>query len=589
MIKTIKQFSLLTACCLMLLAAACTGSKTAQNTNPSTVSPTITAKSKKGVDTAAIERDYIDACKFMALGEYTKAVELLNKIVKQDPSNDASYYQLSRIYFDFGQASDALSYIKSAVNLKPENNEYLLQYADILGYSASYLKAAEVYTVVVKSGKANDETYYRLAYSYEKANKIDDAIKTMMSLKDIIGKEEGVVFELQRLYALKGNYESAITWMKELIEMNPGNTTYMRFLSEYYEKNNQPELAAETFDILLATDTNNTDLQFKKASLFQKSGEQKLYYDTMRKAFLNSAGNIDTKIFYLVLFVDSIDKKQFVMKDSVLKWTEYLVTAHADDAKSFAMRGDFLFYGNALESAAANYSKSIQLRSDIFDVWIKMFYIWSDLRKYDSLVDVSATAIELYPNQPVSYYFNAIGNNQLKQYNEAIKVLKRGLPLTVSNQQLRADMFTQLGDAYHELGNHVESDKAFESSIEIVADNPYTLNNYAYYLSVRNEKLERAAEMSLQSIRIVPDNPSFEDTYGWILYQQKKYTEAEKWINNSLRNGGDRSGVVNEHYGDVLYQLGDKEKAVEYWKKAKQLGEASDLIDKKINDKMLYE
>jgi hypothetical protein len=74
MIKTIKQFSLLTACCLMLLAAACTGSKTAQNTNPSTVSPTITAKSKKGVDTAAIERDYIDACKFMALGEYTKAV-----------------------------------------------------------------------------------------------------------------------------------------------------------------------------------------------------------------------------------------------------------------------------------------------------------------------------------------------------------------------------------------------------------------------------------------------------------------------------------------------------------------------------------
>ena len=135
----------------------------------------------------------------------------------------------------------------------------------------------------------------------------------------------------------------------------------------------------------------------------------------------------------------------------------------------------------------------------------------------------------------------------------------------------------------------MESDKAFESSIEIVADNPYTLNNYAYYLSVRNEKLDRAAEMSLQSIRIVPDNPSFEDTYGWILYQQKKYTEAEKWINNSLRNGGDKSGVVNEHYGDVLYQLGDKEKAVEYWKKAKQLGEASDLIDKKINDKMLYE
>jgi tetratricopeptide (TPR) repeat protein len=588
MTKTLKQLTAFTLGSILLLTVACTGASSSQkNTTPTTT--TAAVKGKKGLDSAAIERDYIDACKHMALNEYSKAVDIFNNIVKADPNNHASFYQLSRIYFEFGQVADAQEYIKTAVTLNPSNIEYQLLFADILGYSAQYVKAAEVYTTVIKSGKANDETYYRLAYSYEKSGNYNDAIKTIYDLKTIVGNDEGVVFELQRLYALDKDYNNAIKWMQELMKMDPENTMYLRYLSEYYEKNNQPELAAKTFDLLLETDSNNTDLQFKKASLFQKSGDNVAYYASMKKALSNSAGNIDTKIFYLVLFVDSLGNKNFTMKDSVLQWTQYLVNAHPEDAKAHAMRGDFLFYNGDLKEAAATYKTSLDLRSDIYDVWIKMFFIWSDLREYDSLLQVSNTAIELYPNQPLSYYFSGVAQNQLKNYEAAIKVLKRALPLTVSNIQLRADMFTQLGDAYHETGNHEESDKAFENSLQLVPDNPFTLNNYAYYLSLRNTNLEHAAEMSLKSIQIDPNNASFEDTYGWILYQQKKYTEAEIWLSKSLKNGGERSGTVNEHYGDVLFQLGQKDKAVEYWKKAKQTGEASDLIDKKINEKMLYE
>ncbi len=588
MTKTFKHFPIIAFCAVLMLTSACTVSKPAEQ-NSKKLSGASVVKGKNGIDTALIERDYIDACKHIALGEFNKAVVLLQNIVKADPNNDASFYQLGKIFFEFGQVSDGMEYVKTAVNINPNNIEYQSLYADMLSYGASYLKAAEVYTNIIKTGKATDEMYYQLAYSYEKAGKINDAIATMQLLKTKIGSDEGVTFELQRLYALNGQYSEAIKWMQQLMKMDPENTMYLRYLSEYYEKNNQPELAAETFDMLLATDTNNTDLQFRKASLFQKAGNDIAYYEAMRKAFLNNAGNIDTKIFYLVLFVDSLDKKTFVLKDTVIEWTNLLVKAHPEDAKAYAMQGDFLYYSGSLSQAALSYNKSLELRSDIYDVWIKMFYIYSDLRKYDSLAQVTETAIELYPNQPLSYYFNGAGNNQLEKYDVAIKVLKRGLPLAVSNLQLRAEMFNELGNAYHETANHSASDEAFESSLQLVNDNAYTLNNYAYYLSLRNFNLERAAEMSLRSIQLVPNNASFEDTYGWILYQQKKYTESKKWLENALQNGGDKSGVVTEHYGDVLFKLGDKEKAVEFWQKAKTLGETSDLIDKKINDKNLYE
>jgi len=52
---------------------------------------------------------------------------------------------------------------------------------------------------------------------------------------------------------------------------------------------------------------------------------------------------------------------------------------------------------------------------------------------------------------------------------------------------------------------------------------------------------------------------------------------------------GSNNGTIIEHYGDVLYKLGDKEQALEQWKKAKELGDTSEFIDKKIADKKLYE
>ncbi len=588
MIKIIKRSFVCISLVFLLALSACNSTKNTQTGNTSPVR-TSNAKYTGKVDSAAVERLYIDGCKYLAMQDMENAVSTFSNIIKADPKNDASMFQLSKIFFDYGQMGDALQYIKSAVDLKPENIYYQLLYANILTYSASYEKAAAVFETILKDNPNNEEVYYRLEYAYEKAGNNKEAIKTIERLAKLSGENESVLYELQRLYAANNEPLKAIDALLRLIEMDPGNTSYLRYLSDYYDRAGKPELAQQTFDQLLETDSNNVDLQFRKASFQQKAGDEKSYFATMHKAFANPEGDIDTKIFYLVLFVDSLDKTNFKLKDTVLTWTKLLVEAHPEDAKSYAMRGDFLYYSGDLNSAAVAYNKSIELRSDIFDVWIKMFYIYSELRNYESLKTISASAIELYPNQPLSYYFNAVALNNLKDTETAIKILKRGLPLAFSNLQLRADMFTELADAYNTVKNYTESDQAFESSLQLISDNPYTLNNYAYYLSVRKTNLDKAATMSAKSIQLVPNNSSFEDTYGWILYQQKKYKDAKEWIEKALIHGAENSGTVLEHYGDILYQTGDKEGALTYWLKAQKAGDASDLLAKKIQDKTLYE
>ncbi|MGZ5303843.1 MAG: tetratricopeptide repeat protein, partial [Bacteroidia bacterium] len=85
-----------------------------------------------------------------------------------------------------------------------------------------------------------------------------------------------------------------------------------------------------------------------------------------------------------------------------------------------------------------------------------------------------------------------------------------------------------------------------------------------------------------------PANASYLDTYGWILYIQGNYTEAEKHIKKALEQEK-ASPEVQEHYGDVLFKLNRVEEAVEYWKKAKASGSESPNLNKKIADKKLYE
>ena len=79
------------------------------------------------------------------------------------------------------------------------------------------------------------------------------------------------------------------------------------------------------------------------------------------------------------------------------------------------------------------------------------------------------------------------------------------------------------------------------------------------------------------------------DTHGWVLYVRGDFKEAKKYLEKSSVASDDEDGTVIEHYGDVLFQLGNVEQAIREWEKALQKGEASDLLEKKIADRKLYE
>lgn len=88
--------------------------------------------------------------------------------------------------------------------------------------------------------------------------------------------------------------------------------------------------------------------------------------------------------------------------------------------------------------------------------------------------------------------------------------------------------------------------------------------------------------MSAQCIKLEPDNATYLDTYAWIFFMQGSYTLAKIYIESALEKDKTKSPELVDHYGDILYMTGEKDKAVEQWKKAREMGKESEVLDRKI-------
>jgi Tfp pilus assembly protein PilF len=174
-----------------------------------------------------------------------------------------------------------------------------------------------------------------------------------------------------------------------------------------------------------------------------------------------------------------------------------------------------------------------------------------------------------------------LGSSQTGESEQAIYAFEKIKKIGSAEKDLRLQAFMSLGELYHEEEQYSKSDENFEAALEMGPDNPSTLNNYAYFLSLRNEQLDRAATMVKKAIAADPASTAYQDTYGWILYLQGDFTGAEEWIGKAVSAGSSSSEVL-EHYGDVWIKLGNAEKARQYWQKAIDNGAADLNIEEKI-------
>ena len=551
---------------------------------PSTSNSTVLTEKER------LERDYLffDAEREKIIGNQANAATKFAAVIRIDPRSAAAHYELGQIKLQNGQVPEALYHAEQAARYSPENVWYQLLLATIYEQQRKFDQASKIYERLSKTEPNNVE--YRLAWAdvLERSEQHEKAINVLNQVEAIIGINETISIEKKNIFLRMNKVDKATLELLNLAKAFPYESSYKHLLADFYLTNNQNELALITLIEIEKMDSTDAQLHFSLAEYYRQAGDKEKSFSALKKAMANPDADSDNKVKVLLSYYNITEVKKDLLAQA-LELCQAFIKANPQDAKAYAVYGDFLFREKRWEAARESFAKALQEDKSRFAIWNQILVIDSELNDMNSMYNTSKEAIDLFPYQPTLYLFLGSSAYRLKKYDESVDALNQGASLSVGNPPLSSQLYSSLGDTYHAINKHEESDRAYEKALSFDANNVYVLNNYAYYLTLRNEKLEKAKEMAYKAIIQEPENVSFLDTYAWVLYNKKEYQEADQFIDRALAQGGMKSATILEHKGDILFQLGKTADALDFWIRAQEIGGGSDKLPKKIAEKKLVD
>jgi tetratricopeptide (TPR) repeat protein len=529
---------------------------------------------------------FFDATKAKQLGRYDDAASKFEQCLTISANIPDVYYQLFVCYVELRRPG-ALTAIENAIILDPDNTWYLEEKGQALRSIRKNAEAAEVFRKLIELDPKKIEYYDNAVEQYVMAGKPAEAIVVLDMMEAKFGMTEDGVRKKEDLYMYIGKPDKAIEEVMKLVNTMPGNVEYLGLLAELYTVTGKLDKALESFNKILETEPNNGKAHFGLSNLYRQKGDSANTIKELKLGFEDPEVALKEKVNVIMSMAPLGDNNPNYRKQ-VFELAEIMVAKHPNQASAHAIYGDLLFGDNQYANAAQQYSKALAIEDNNFRVWQQLLASYEQLRDFKNLHDESDKALELFPNKVLFYYYNANAAYNLKNYKKAASTAQAGIDLGIGDKITNLGLYTVAGDAYYRLADYGLCFASFDAALDIDPNNGYVLNNYAYYLSEKGERLEKALSMAKTALTNNPNSPAYLDTYGWILYKTSRYTDALQYIQKALDQSPADAEIL-EHMGDVNYRLGNKETAVEFWRKAKENGNDSAQLDKKIHDGKLVD
>ncbi|MFY9152218.1 MAG: tetratricopeptide repeat protein [Prolixibacteraceae bacterium] len=565
---------------ILFLATACGTAKkqvsSAIPVNPEVKEDTISEDQKN-----EFEYTFIEGLKQKMIGNQQNAISLFSKCLQINPNSSAAMFELAKIHSGNGDQTSSSLLLEKAIQTDPENKWYKVMLAQIYQQGKQYKKAADLYQKLSVLEPENLEYLYLKAALLAQDEKFDLAIEAYNQLEKKVGINDQISVEKQEIFQAAGKKKEAQAELQKLIDSNPKEPRYYGLMADFYLSEKDDVNALKYYNKILEIDPDNGFVLFSLTSYYQKNGNKEKAWEYIRKGFLNKSVEVETKIQYYLL-VTSEPENPFFTSAQIDELVNLLVQTNSDDYRVYTVYAEYLISKGKLTEARDQLRKVLEIQKDNYLIWERMILISNDLLDFKSVYTDAEQAIELFPNQPILYGLRAVACLQLEKYTEALDVLNEGETYLLDNKPLRIQFYLYRAEANYKLGHVEEAFKAFDQVIELDPDNWLAMNNYAYYLSVRNENLEKAEILSSKAVRANPNNPTYLDTYAWVLFMRKDYTLAKFYMESAMKNGGDKNGVIVEHFGDILFMLGQKDDALVNWKKALELGDGGEFLSEKI-------
>ena len=577
---------------LLVFVVACTTTISAQRKKKTSESPIASVKLREA------EFYFTEGEKYFILEDYAKALIYYQKALEINPENATVHYKIAEVLSSSEKQEDlvkATLSIEQALALEKKNKYYYLLAARIYSNLTRFDKAAQAYESMLREVSGIEEYLYELAAVYQYANKPEEAIKVYNRAEAFFGINETTALQKQRIYFDLGKNDEAFKEGEKLIKAYPEEEQFIVGFAEILSQYGFKERAIPLLEKFIAENAIAPNASMLLAGLYRDTNRENQARDLLRNVFNNPDVDLSSKLIVLGTYNAEInlnkEKKQSdpAKEKFVLELYAKLEKDYPDHPNVHIIGGDLYLSLGRNSEAQQHYLRAVDSGATSFEVWQNLLYLELRLEQYENVVRHAEKAIEYFPNQAMLHYFNGLACLRTRKYKDAIYSLEQAKKLSASNPAMVGELNGLLGDAYNSTKEYDKSDKAYDDALVHNPNNDVVLNNYSYFLAIRKSNLEKAEKMSAQLIKNNPENATYLDTYAWVLYTREKYKDAKKVIEKAV-NSGMASATHFEHYGDILFKLGEVERAVQQWEKAKgMLSSSNETLNKKIANRKIYE
>lgn len=512
-----------------------------------------------------------------------QAFVLFNKVLEIDPGNDAAMYELAVINFGQNKETEAERLIRNAVTVKPDNEWYWSLLSDIYKKTNNITELVLVLDEMIRLAPEKEGYYYDKANALMILKKTDQAITAYDEIEAKFGASEELTSSRQRILMQQGRSDRVEAELEAQIKANPDDVRNYLYLSEIYTKAGDKQKAVDLLNKAKGIDPQSALIRLALADSYKALNQPDNSFSELKAAFNDANFSVDEKVRIVLSFFSRFSDAK--ARSNAEELSAIMIKVHSDEAKAHAMYGDVLFQQKKYIEARDSYRAALKLNEQIYQIWEQLLRIEVGQGDFQQAITDGEESLSIFPNHAELYLYTAIAYSQTQKHQKAVSYLQNAAALETEDADVQIQIYSTLGDSHNALKQYKESDVAYEKALSLNPDNSYVLNNYAYYLSLRGENLDKAEKMSKRSVQINPNSPSSEDTYAWILFKLRRYQEAKTWIEKALKNDSTNNSTQVEHYGDILYLLGEKDKAVQQWQRAKGLGSRSETLERKINEK----
>ena len=476
----------------------------------------------------------------------------------------------------------ALAQMRKHVEAHPEDKYEARLYAHAAFLVNQYQEGLRVLNIQHQLYPQDDNLLSTMADAYEKTSDYKKALAIYDTLQQWQGQSVELSSAKLKAYQALNDTTGAIHEMRALLASAPTNADYNLAMGKMLFMFGYRDSAMVYYDKAQQYEPDNGLTYLTKAEYYLALGDTLNYDRQTYQALVSTDLDVESKLQILVNYTKTL----LSAKDTTHRTDhlfDVLIEQHPLEPQIRVLYSEYLMFIDNNEGAAEQIDYALNLDPTNKELWTRLMAYYLYAGNYEKAIEVGDKAIRLNPDNVELYSYLGSSCYSVKQYDKAIEVYDKALAILDSTQvDDRSNLLSGKADVKFAMGDTIAAFALYDQSLDLNPDNPGTLNNYAYFLALSNRDLDKAERMSAKTIVEDAANPTYLDTYAWVFYMRKEYTMAQLYIEMAINNEEQPTSELFEHYGYILLANGDKQKALEQWRKAIELKPDNEQLVKQI-------